>query len=744
MQIRLAHSLFPFMLWRLGWPLLLAACLLASLLVLRPAQLQAADAIVTNAQDSGPGSLRQLIADAAPGDKIVFDESLSGQTIILSATLTIDKVLTIDGSALPSAITLSGNNKIRVMEIQQTATVTLTSFVIADGYTSVFLTGRAYGAGLFNDGTVTVNQLSFVHNQALSTRALSNGGAVYNSHRLIVNNSSFSNNSASFGGGVIVNYGQAAISGSSFTGNASGDYGNGGGYGGAIENQGEMRVENSTFFSNRASSLGGGYGGAIYNAAALTVTNSTFSANIAGINRNSPQNGAILNQGEIWIYNSTFSGNSPPSVKDSNLSYGTPNARSFHLYNTIIANSNGGADCAGMPTTNINTLIEDGSCNATFSGDPLLGPLVDYGGSTLTHALLPGSPAIDAGDDTTCLATDQRGIVRPFDGNSDGAAVCDIGAYEAVIPVLATATSTVTPTPTTSPTPVDTATPTTTGSPTPTATATETATPALTATPTRLITPLPTGDHQFDVRPYVVASANTLQVGEILTVAVTIDNQSVGCVYPVASLTLLQLGDPIFRFDSPATVAEPIGERTLYTLTALTPGSIALQASAYGERYCNDVWRWLYVNGSTGPITVVARQPATPTATATPESSFAVAVTITLSQPTIAIGDTISAVVTVENQSIGCQYPVYDLTLSQPGDTLFRFDSPATVGPPVAAQTVYTLTALAPGTATLTASAYGERNCGNGWQWAYVNGDSAPVTIVSALMQLYLPYIQTK
>ena len=93
-----------------------------------------------------------------------------------------------------------------------------------------------------------------------------------------------------------------------------------------------------------------------------------------------------------------------------------------------------GAHACACPTgsfgINRNNLIEDGSCNADFSGDPKLGPLVNNGGDTRTHALLPGSPAIDAISVVSCtLPTDQRGAPRPIVQTSADTP-CDIGAFE--------------------------------------------------------------------------------------------------------------------------------------------------------------------------------------------------------------------------------------------------------------------------------------------------------------------------
>src|SRR5207249_4482661 len=108
------------------------------------------------------------------------------------------------------------------------------------------------------------------------------------------------------------------------------------------------------------------------------------------------------------------------------------------LKNTILSAAPNTSDNCNAPITDSsNNLQYPGtSCGMSIPAGPVyFGPLNDNGGSTLTMALFAGSPAIDAGDNAACAASpvngvDQRVVWRPIDGNGDGIAVCDIGAYE--------------------------------------------------------------------------------------------------------------------------------------------------------------------------------------------------------------------------------------------------------------------------------------------------------------------------
>lgn len=104
----------------------------------------------------------------------------------------------------------------------------------------------------------------------------------------------------------------------------------------------------------------------------------------------------------------------------------------LNVSHSIVAGSAGGdcSDANGTIATNLNNFIGDLSCNPLLAGNPMLGPLADNGGPTQTHELIIGSPAIDRADDGACPGKDQRGHRRPVDGDFDGTARCDIGAFE--------------------------------------------------------------------------------------------------------------------------------------------------------------------------------------------------------------------------------------------------------------------------------------------------------------------------
>ena len=251
--------------------------------------------------------------------------------------------------------------------------------------------------------------------------------------------------------------------------------GNKAGLGGGVFNSGTLIIINSTFSSNMASE-----GGGIYNSggSTLTISNSTFSGNAAPVT-----GGASFNLGTMQIANTTLSDNSSP------LGGGVFNMGTLQIGNTILNAGASGANIANSGGTvtshGYNLSSDDGGGVLNGPGDqintnPLLGPLQDNGGPTFTHALLPGSPAVDAGDPsfTPPPFFDQRG--PGFNRVRNGR--IDTGSFE----VQSGSTPTPTPTPTATPTLTPTATA------TPTATSTPTTTPIPTSTPTPTPTPRPT------------------------------------------------------------------------------------------------------------------------------------------------------------------------------------------------------------------------------------------------------------
>jgi hypothetical protein len=243
------------------------------------------------------------------------------------------------------------------------------------------------------------------------------------------------------GSGIRMHGGKLTMANSTVLRNRSA--GDGGGIAG-YNLEGEIR--NSTVSDNIAAASGGGlYLEAWMTGIGVNLVNVTISGNTAG----TLGGGLHAVMGPIRLNNVTIARNAAPA------SGGLQNAAAVALTNSILAENTGG-NCLGMPTSLGNNLDDGISCAFSgpndISGMPAnLGPLANNGGGSFTNALLPGSAALEAGNDTACPATDQRGIARPQGLH------CDMGAFEAETPATATppaATNTLTPTliPTTTPT----------------------------------------------------------------------------------------------------------------------------------------------------------------------------------------------------------------------------------------------------------------------------------------------------
>src|SRR3989338_3055741 len=242
------------------------------------------------------------------------------------------------------------------------------------------------------------------------------------------------NPGAGFGAGGILNVGTLTLTKSTVTDNTGDDFG------GGLYNTGTLTLIDTTVSDNiLLGSNTSGRGGGIYNLdLTATITNSTVSGNTA------LNGGGIFNRfGTVNLVSSTISGNTATSNGGGIWNFGGTTS----LKNTIVSGNTAPTtsdDCAGTITSLGHNIASDASCAFAGAGDinstdPLLGPLADNGGPTMTHALLSGSPAIDAVPLAFCtVTTDQRGVPRP---QGPG---CDIGAFEVEVCPLPPLTGSIT------------------------------------------------------------------------------------------------------------------------------------------------------------------------------------------------------------------------------------------------------------------------------------------------------------
>jgi hypothetical protein len=168
-----------------------AAAPVAPRLDTRPHLLEAPAVVVTNTDDSGPGSLRQAIMDAAAGSVIQFDPGIAGKTIVLSTGhLDIDKALTIDGP-VPAGVTLSGGLGSRLFFVRE-VDLTLRNVSIVNGRSG-------FGGGILSFGNLTLDHSLVANNEADSTGG---GGGIASGGSLTLLNSTVSGNLGEVGGGI--------------------------------------------------------------------------------------------------------------------------------------------------------------------------------------------------------------------------------------------------------------------------------------------------------------------------------------------------------------------------------------------------------------------------------------------------------------------------------------------------------------------------------------------------------------
>lgn len=393
---------------------------------------------VTTCADSGAGSVRDAFSHAVTGEVIDLG-SLTCSRITLTTGALVDPAsatdVTLHGPGR-DRLAIDGNAADRVLIHRGAGDLHVDGLSIANGlYSGV----RGYGGGCIYslggvelwDSRVSGCVLSFSGDYS----AL--GGGIYAKGTVRLFSSVIADNHAS-AGNVSAGGGVAAagliLANSTVSGNTA-QKGAGLFMSDAVNEM--LDIEYSTISDN-----GAHYGGGLFvfgSPRTHLIENSTFSGNAAAYG-----GGGIYSYSPLDIYNSTIASNSadhPFNESAGIVMRGLHSQDVAHLESTIVANNTTGdgliesdLDVSGGMLVGSNNLVMNFSAESqpflnlsgTISIEPMLGPLEDNGGPAPTHALLPGSPAIDRGGNPLQLASDQRGV--PF-ARMEGAGV-DIGAYE--------------------------------------------------------------------------------------------------------------------------------------------------------------------------------------------------------------------------------------------------------------------------------------------------------------------------
>lgn len=360
-------------------------------------------AVVTNANDAGPGSLRNAAAAVIDGGLVTFHPSLAGGVIPFSTgPLWISgKNLTIDASAAPG-LALDGGGRDRLLIVDPGAGATVRGLTLRNGW------AWDLAGGVLNNGSLTLDRCVLTGHivGADVNDWWKGGGGIYT------------------GGGSTLRLIDSTVSG-----NRTNLVDGGGIY--AFQNS-TVWIERSTVSGNVAGNVGGG----LRMLGSGSIVNSTFSGNQA----TAWFGGALFHtDGVLSVLSSTITGNLSPDFANAAVFVGTftPANATLNLANTIVGDNVGtgcfvapfGAGVVTLASGGYN-LFTDATClpaaTDRVEGGAGLEPLALVGGPTAAHVPGPASPAIDSADAATCPAQDQRGVSRP-----QGVG-CDVGSVERV------------------------------------------------------------------------------------------------------------------------------------------------------------------------------------------------------------------------------------------------------------------------------------------------------------------------